>query len=827
MTCSLCYQSFIKTIVMRLLSIFSLSIFFFISLPTVLLAGEKPTSTTTKSESPLYGSFSGKITDANTGAPLQAASIYIADMKLGTSSDAAGNFLIKNIPTGIHLIEISHVGYTSVVESIDLQSDVSKNFVLSEAVVENNAVIVTGVTGATQLKKVPFAVSVLRKEDFFRNTSPNIIESLTRIGGVSTLATGPAISKPVIRGLSYNRVLTINDGVRQEGQQWGDEHGIEIDEASVSKVELLKGPASIIYGSDALAGVVNIITNVPVPLNTLKANVSSNYQSNNNLRTLNANIGGNNNGFNWNLYSSNKAANDYKNKYDGSVFNSKFNENNVGGYAGYNGKWGFTHLLVSSFNLKAGLIEGDRDSDGFFVKALAGGGTARATNDDFKSSIPQTPYQHIRHFKIATDNNIKIGKNNLTFNLGFQRNQREEFGNPDDLNERALYFDLRTITYTAQFHLAKKNGWETSYGVNGMQQNNQNRGVEQLVPDYNLFDIGLYAYSRKVIDNVTLSGGLRFDSRSIDAADLLGETSVKGEAFKKSFSNVSGSLGLAAQLTDQLNLKLNIARGFRAPSIPELASNGAHEGTTRYEYGNTQLKSETSLQFDAGVDYTTEHLSLGLSAFYNNFNNFIFYRKLQGANATDSLVDVDGDLLTAFKFDQQRAFLAGMEATIDIHPHPLDWLHILNTFSIVTGQFKDPIEGNKFIPFVPASKIATEFKGSFNKLSNSIRNFYVKFEIDNTFTKKDVFTTFNTETETPGYTLLNAGIGADIVNKRNKTLFSLGFSGMNMGDVAYQNHLSRLKYAAENEATQRTGVYNIGRNFSVKLNIPLSFSLAK
>ncbi len=810
---------------MRISTIYLFSILLIISFDTVAGTDKKSFPAIAKSSLFVYGSFSGKITDAKTGAPLAAASIYIADLKLGTSTDAAGSFMIKNIPPGIHLIEISHIGYTTIVESIDVVNNVSKDFVLSEAVIENNAVIVTGVTGATQLKKVPFAVSVLRKEDFFRNTSSNIIESLTKIGGVSTLATGPAISKPVIRGLSYNRVLTINDGVRQEGQQWGDEHGIEIDEASVNKIELLKGPASIIYGSDALAGVVNIITNVPVPVNTIKANLSSNYQTNNNLRSLNANIGGNKNGFNWNLYSSNRAANDYKNKYDGQVLNSRFAENNVGGYAGYNGKWGFSHLLVSKFNLKAGLIEGDRDAEGFFVKQISGGGTERATNDDFKSSTPLIPYQHIRHFKIATDNNIKMGRNNLTFNIGYQQNQREEFGNPDDENERALFFDLKTLTYTAQFHLAKNRGWETSFGINGMQQNNENKGIEQLVPDYNLFDVGVYAYSRKVINKVTLSGGLRFDSRSVDAGNLLDGTDIKGDAFKKSFSNISGSIGLAAQLTEQLNLKFNMARGFRAPSLPELASNGAHEGTTRYEYGNTRLKSETSLQFDAGMDFNTEHVSVGLSAFYNNFNNFIFYRKLQGANAGDSLVDVDGDLLTAFKFDQQRAFLAGMEATIDIHPHPLDWLHILNTFSIVTGQFNTAIEGNKFIPFVPASRVATEFKGSFNKLTNAVRNFYVKFEIDNTFKKNDVFTTYNTETQTPGYTLLNAGIGADVVNKNKKTLFSLGFSAINIGDVAYQNHLSRLKYAAENMATQRAGVFNMGRNFSLKLNIPLSFSL--
>lgn len=771
--------------------------------------------------------FSGKITDAKTGAAIEAATVYITDIRSGTSSDASGNFIIKNIPQGSHLVEVSHIGYSSIIENMEFTNNVVKDFALSASIIENNAVVVTGVSGATQLKKVPFTVNVVRSQDLFRNTSSNIIESLTKIGGVSTLATGPAISKPVIRGLSYNRVLTINDGVRQEGQQWGDEHGIEVDEASVNKIELLKGPASIIYGSDAMAGVVNIISNVPVPANTLKANISSNYQSNNRLSSFNVNIGGNKNGFNWNLYTSNKAAGDYKNKYDGRVFNSKFGENNIGGYAGYNGKWGFSHLLLSSFNLKAGLIEGERDADGYFIKTVAGGITERATTNDFKRHTPFIPYQHIRHFKMATDNNIKMGRNNLTFNIGYQQNRREEFGNPDDKDERSLFFNLKTITYTAQFHIAENKGWKTSIGINGMQQGNSNKGVEQLIPDYNLFDLGMYAYSQKTIKKITLSGGLRFDNRSINTENLLDGTTIKGDAFKKSFSNFSGSVGVAAQLTDRLNLKFNVARGFRAPSIPELASNGAHEGTTRYEYGNNSLKSETSLQFDGGLDYNSEHLSIGLSAFFNGFHNFIFYRKLEAMGGGDSLVNVNGDLLTAFRFDQQKASLAGMEATIDIHPHPLDWLHILNTFSVVSGQLKNPIGGNKYLPFIPASKLVTEFKGSFNKLSKNIRNFYLKFEVDNTFSKQNVFTAFNTETKTPGYTLLNSGFGADVVNKKNQTLFTLGFSVINIADVAYQNHLSRLKYAAENMATGRTGVFNMGRNFSVKLNIPLSFTLMK
>ncbi len=223
----------------------------------------------------LKGSFTGTITEGKTNTPLEGVSVYFADIKVGTSTKADGSFTLTNIPEGRHLIEISHIGYTTIAEQVDITGDTKKDYILLQTAVENDAVIITGAGAATQLRKSPFQVSLLRKEDLLQSSSTNIIEALAKQPGVSTLSTGPAISKPVIRGLSYNRVLTINDGVRQEGQQWGDEHGIEIDQASVSKVEILKGPASLIYGSDATAGVINIITNVPVENNTIKGNILS------------------------------------------------------------------------------------------------------------------------------------------------------------------------------------------------------------------------------------------------------------------------------------------------------------------------------------------------------------------------------------------------------------------------------------------------------------------------------------------------------------------------------------------------------------------------
>ena len=225
--------------------------------------------------------LSGKIMDAKTGELLPGASVYFADDKIGTIADANGKYVLSNIPDGHHVVEISHAGYATLVEHIEMNSDIERDFKLSSVVVENQGVIITGVSGATSIRKSPVPVTSIRKAALLQSSATNIIDALSHVPGVTQLSTGPAISKPFIRGLGYNRVVVVNEGVRQEGQQWGDEHGVEIDELSVGRVEVLKGPASLMYGSDALAGVINFITSTPVAEGTMKGNILSNYQSNN------------------------------------------------------------------------------------------------------------------------------------------------------------------------------------------------------------------------------------------------------------------------------------------------------------------------------------------------------------------------------------------------------------------------------------------------------------------------------------------------------------------------------------------------------------------
>ena len=769
--------------------------------------------------------LSGKVTDVKTGAPLPGASIFIHDSRAGAVADNNGFFKTSSIAAGTFLVEISSVGYETIIESVKISGATEMNFSMQPAAREQEGVTVTGVSTPTRLRQSPQPVAVMKRDELVRISSTNIINSLVHIPGVNTLTTGPAISKPFIRGLGYNRVVTINDGVRQEGQQWGDEHGIEIDDYSAQRVEVLKGPASLMYGSDALAGVINIQSQVPAPEGLIKANVLGEYQSNNNLRGFYGDVAGTKNGFSFNAYGSYKGAQDYKNKYDGYVFNSKFYNENFGGMLGYGGNWGHSYLTVTNFNQHIGMVEGERDSaTGEFVKALPGGGETKATDADFNKVNPEIPFQHIRHFKVASDNSFNIGRSKLDLILGFQHNQRQEFGNPDEPATPDAFFDLKTINYSAKFNLPYKNNWRTSIGVTGMSQTNKNKAGEVLIPDYNLFDAGAFVFTQYQKEKLTVSGGIRFDNRHVDGKQMLDGTDVKFQGFTKNFSNVSGSAGISYLATKELTLKFNLARGFRAPSLAELASNGAHEGTNRFEIGDHNLKSETSLQADGGFEINTEHITLGTSVYFNHISNFIFYEKVRNSSGGDSiLIDPDnGQQLNVFRFGGQNANLYGFEFNMDIHPHPLDWLHFENTVSYTRAEFTTAIDGTKNVPFIPAARYISELRGNFLPKGKSVKNFYVSVESDYTLKQNKPFTGYNTETATGDYWIVNATVGTDIANK-GKTIFSIHFTGMNLGDVAYQNHLSRLKYTDVNNVTGRVGVFNIGRNFGVKVNVPLDF----
>jgi iron complex outermembrane receptor protein len=769
--------------------------------------------------------LSGKITNAQTGLVIAGANIYVADARIGAVSNEEGQYIFKNIPAGHHIIEVSYAGFNTTVFHIDVNENAIKDFVLTIAVREQQGITITGVAQATNIKNSSASVSVMRKSEMLQTPATNIIDLLSRQPGVSQISTGPAVSKPVIRGLSFNRVVVVNDGLRQEGQQWGEEHGVEIDELSVTRAEILRGPASLIYGSDALGGVVNFITNTPVPVGVIRGNFLTTYQTNNSLAGAHANITGNQNGFNWNIYGTHRSARDYQNRFDGRVLNSRFKENNFGGYLGLNKTWGYSHLIFSGFNQNLGLVEGVRDSvTGKFLIFSETPLERLAAESDYKSRTPVTPYQNIRHYKLISDNNFNIGRSRLKINVGYQHNLRKEFADAENPSQPELYFGLKTFNYNLQLALPIKTEWQTTLGLGGMKQNNRNKADKTLIPEYDLFDIGAFGFIQKYYSKATVSGGLRYDYRLIDSKEGLEGTAIKFEAFKRKFYNFSASAGISYHPVSYLTVKGNISRGFRAPTLTELASNGAHEGTVRFEYGKRDLKSEKSFQLDAGVDVEYEHFNFSLSGFYNRIGDFIFYQRLQNMAGTDSLIIDGAETFEAFQYSQNNAALSGFELQFDLHPHPLDWLHFENTISYVRGRFDKKMDGSENLSQIPHSRWIAELRGDFLKEGKSLRNLYLMIETNAAFAQNKSFFGYNTETNTNGYVLLNAGIGTELVSAKGNVWASINFAVNNITDKMYQDHLNRLKYTDVNLVTGRQGVFNMGRNFSLKLNLPFAFS---
>ena len=270
--------------------------------------------------------LSGKITDFDTQEPVKNASVYLVDLKKSTVSDQNGNYSFQNLKSGKYFVEITGDNYTSLLVSIEVNQDAVSDFTLQKSAKEIDEVVVTAVSRASELKKIPVVIKSVDKNIINQNSSTNLIDGLKNIPGVNQITSGAAISKPVIRGLGYNRVITLVDGIKQEGQQWGGEHGIEIDEFSVGKVEIVKGPGSLMYGSDGIAGVLNFISPKVAANGKIENQLITNYQTNNNLIATSFSNKGNKNGFVWEGRLTNKLAGNYENKYDGKVLNSGFKE---------------------------------------------------------------------------------------------------------------------------------------------------------------------------------------------------------------------------------------------------------------------------------------------------------------------------------------------------------------------------------------------------------------------------------------------------------------------------------------------------------------------
>ncbi|HVZ55919.1 MAG TPA: TonB-dependent receptor, partial [Chitinophagaceae bacterium] len=758
----------------------------------------------------------------------------------------AGNYTFRNLPSGTYLVEARSVGFKTITRNVTISGAVVENFALSVNIIEESEVVVTGLSKATQIRRSPIPIVSVSHNYLSTNLSTNIIDALTKVPGVSAVTTGPNISKPYIRGLGYNRILTLYDGVRQEGQQWGDEHGIEVDQYSIDHVEIVKGPSSLTYGSDALAGVVNLIPTQPAPEGKIKGDILSEYQTNNGLIGLSGMLAGTKNGLEWLGRISHRQATNYQNKIDGRVYGTAFNETDATAYLGTHGRWGFSHLSFSMFNDEQLIPDGSRDSaTGKFTKQITEDDLFRpiVSPEELRSysDITNVTHQHIRHYRLYSNNSFSLGSGRLAINLAFQKSHRQEFSHPQQLDIPGLDLNLNTYNYDVKYYFPEWSGWNLVAGVNGMYQTNDvTNGTEFVIPSYQQFDLGPFAMIKKTFHKWDVSGGIRYDSRSFHNDELYtrpdpvhgfdqpvygADTAGANHPFSNythHFSGASGSAGLTYNSSEKLSFKGNLSRGFRAPNISEISANGVHPGTNIYQIGNPDFKPEFSFQEDIGMTYASQHVVIDVSLFHNIIKNYIFNQRLVSVNGGDSIL-VPGN--QTYKFQQGKAELYGGEMNIDFHP--VKNLHFENSLSAVyglnkqTGDIKLAADA-QYLPFIPPFHGLSELRLDFASRAHHLIDGYVKAQLVYYAAQNRVYAADNTETPTPRYTLFNAGVGTGITNRNGKTIVTISIMGNNLFDVAYYNHLSRLKYFTDPN-WPGLGIYEMGRNIAFRLDFPLSF----
>ena len=700
--------------------------------------------------------------------PLTNVIVSIPEIHKETISDAEGKYTLSNLPNGTFKIVFSSVGYATQTLSIAIsEKEIIQNIVLEDNMIHMDEVIVSTAFNKLQSQNV-MKVEHESLKSLQQKGAATLVEGLATIPGVAQVSTGTSIGKPVIRGLSGNRVLVYSQGVRLENQQFGEEHGLGLNDSGVESVEVIKGPASLLYGSDALGGVLYFNPEKFANPKEFKADFSQRVFSN----TLGSStsLGLKTSTENWKFLargSFNTHA-DYQIPDGDRVTNTRYNESDFKTGIGYSSSK-FSSVLRYNFNkLDLGIPE-----DGL--------------GEQSTSHSTLYPKQAVDNHILSLHNNFYFKNSKLDADLGYIFNDRSEF---TDSNVASLHMKLKTFNYDLKYYLPKLRKVETIVGLQGMHQSNKNSGEELLIPDATTNDFGVFGTANYEFGKNVLQAGLRFDNRKISSEThgIVGEEGYF-EAIDKSFDSFNASLGYKTNLAEDFTLRLNVASGFRAPNLAELTSNGVHEGSNRYEIGNANLKNEQNLQTDLNLEYKSSHFEIFANGFYNHINNYIFISPNGNVIAGNNVYD----------YVQANAKLYGGEAGIHFHPHPLDWLHFTSSFETVIGKKDD----GSNLPLIPANKWNNTFKGEF-ELKNWWKEGFATLNIESTFAQNN---NGEFETRTNDYTLVNLGLGGKIII--NKASFNFNLNANNLFDKTYVSHLSRLK---------ADGIPNIGRNVILGVN---------
>jgi len=774
--------------------------------------------------------LTGVIVDGNS-QPLAGASVFLYPVGKGTITDGQGRYSINGLSNGSYTIAVSFIGYRTLTDSIEIEGNSSFNFRLSVASVNLQEVVVSDNYARTRQREEPLNIEIVNDNYLKQNLGGSLMKSLERLPGVGTIDIGSGHSKPVIRGLGFNRVVVVENNIKHEAQQWGSDHGLEIDQYAIDNIEVIKGPASLMYGSDAIGGVIDM-KNRKIPAdNSIGGTVDITGKTNNDYLGTSVSVFGRKN---W-LFADFRATlldyGDYKvptDSIDIYSYRAPLHENHMRNTAGQEQD---IHLSIGfikpEFQSRL-YISNISSKNGFFANAH--GLEPRSVDTELHDRSGRDinyPYHQVNHFKVINTSQWKWEKLKIESDLGFQRNFRQEWSQyvshgympgvfPDSLDfDSDLERQFEKYVYSGNIKLSFFQNEKAlfSAGINSDYQNNSIDGRSFIIPAFKQLNIGAYAFAKysfsvKSIIQLgiryeyghlnTLSYNDWYPSPVINNNDTTLQYLIRADALNRSFSSISWSAGYNYNLPE-FSFRVNIGKSFRMPIAKELAANGVNYHHFSYEVGSPELSPEISYQADAGIEYNSDKLAIGLTPFLNYFSNYIYL------NPTAEHDRLYGNGNQVYYYTQSRVFRYGGE----IHAH----YQLLKSLQLgVMGEYvySEQLSGDKkgfTLPFSPPASAIFNVKYQKQKVKRA-ENLYISIDYRLSAAQNNIVPP---EETTEGYQVINIGFGGEIKVKNQKAILS--FQIQNLLNNKYFNHTSYYRLI---------NVPEQGRNLVLSITVPFS-----
>ncbi|MCS6988286.1 MAG: TonB-dependent receptor [Chloroherpetonaceae bacterium] len=782
----------------------------------------------------------GRVVDASTQEGLFGASVFAEGLKRGTTTKLDGSYSLL-LPKGAHLIRARFVGYRAKEIRIELSSDMRLDIALEPDAIQAPEITVSTDRDKDRLLESTQSLDVMTKEDLDAHRGQTFGESLKNLAGVSLLQTGVSIAKPVVRGLHGQRIAIMNAGLKQEGQQWGEEHAPEIDPFAASEVQLLRGAASVEYGADAIGGVIR---SEPKPLFSsegLRGEVFVNLFANNRQGAVSGYVEHSfSSGFGFRLQGSwRKAGDSFASNY--ILANTAFSELSGSLMLGLKREWGTATLYCSRFAAELGIFRGahlGNFSD--LARAIERGEPPTALQQISFAYAIGLPRQEVAHDLVS----LRFAFAPFSFgafslDAGFQLNRRKEFDAQRSAVARlgipSLNLTLATTSLDAKLRHKPIGDFIGTVGVSTSAQfNDVGRSLAYLVPRFRAFSVGAFIREEIPMNAASLNAGLRYDARLLWASPRVFDQSVQRQIFineRRLFQAITASAGAVYQFSRSWSIGLNVGTAWRPPSINELYADGVHHGTGQYEVGDRNLRVEKSYGIDATLRRQSARLELEASAFYNRFSGFIF---LEPTGLIQSL----RGFFPAHRYAQSDARLLGFDGTLRYAP--FEFLRLDATLSLIRGRNLDREEPLINVPQDRLRAIAHVHLFE----TESVKDFYL--ELGATAARRQTLVPFvardsiaqpnrliaglfpeMTEADAlarydrilrlltlapPGYVIWELNAGATI--RLGGTSLKIIVSAQNLFNARYRDYLSRFRLYAD----------DIGRNVIARVQLPFGSS---